>query len=65
MFTIRTTLKRFRLGNGLGLARPEFLHVKELERRAVQGAKAVTYCSEADAGSVAGNVWRLSRCACS
>lgn len=28
---------------------PEFLHVKELERRAVQGAKAVTYCSEADA----------------
>ena len=32
-----------------GVNRAEFLHVKELERRAVQGAVAVTYCSEADA----------------
>jgi glycosyltransferase involved in cell wall biosynthesis len=32
-----------------GAGTPEFLHVKELERRAVQGAEAVTYCSEADA----------------
>jgi len=28
---------------------PEFLHIRELERRAVQGARAVTYCSERDA----------------
>jgi glycosyltransferase involved in cell wall biosynthesis len=32
-----------------GAGTSEFLHVQELERRAVQGAKAVTYCSEADA----------------
>jgi glycosyltransferase involved in cell wall biosynthesis len=32
-----------------GSGTPEALHVKELERRAVQGAEAVTYCSEADA----------------
>ena len=36
-------------GQRFGFDTPEFLHVKELERRAVQGAKAVTYCSEADA----------------
>jgi len=36
-------------GQRFGFGTPEFLHVKELERRAVQGAKAVTYCSEADA----------------
>ena len=35
-------------GQRFGFDRPEFLHVKELERRAVQGAEAVTYCSEAD-----------------
>ena len=37
-------------GQRFGFDAPEFLHVKELERRAVQGAKAVTYGSEADAG---------------
>jgi glycosyltransferase involved in cell wall biosynthesis len=36
-------------GQRFGFDTPEFLHVKELERRAVQGAHAVTYCSEADA----------------
>jgi glycosyltransferase involved in cell wall biosynthesis len=36
-------------GQRFGVDRPEFLHVKELERRAVQEAVAVTYCSEADA----------------
>jgi glycosyltransferase involved in cell wall biosynthesis len=36
-------------GRRFGAGTSEFLHVKELERRAVQGAKAVTYCSEADA----------------
>ena len=36
-------------GQRFGVGRPEFLHVKELERRAVQEAVAVTYCSEADA----------------
>ena len=36
-------------GQRFGVGSPEFLHVKELERRAVQGAEAVTYCSEADA----------------
>jgi glycosyltransferase involved in cell wall biosynthesis len=39
----------FSFGQRFGFGTPEFLHVKELERRAVQGAKAVTYCSEADA----------------
>lgn len=36
-------------GQRFGFNTPEYLHVKELERRAVQGAQAVTYCSEADA----------------
>jgi len=36
-------------GQRFGFDTPEYLHVKELERRAVQGAQAVTYCSEADA----------------
>jgi glycosyltransferase involved in cell wall biosynthesis len=36
-------------GQRFGFGTSEFLHVKELERRAVQGAQAVTYCSEADA----------------
>jgi glycosyltransferase involved in cell wall biosynthesis len=39
-------------GQRFGFDSPEFLHVKELERRAVQGAEAVTYCSEADAGTL-------------
>lgn len=36
-------------GQRFGTDTPEFLHIKELERRAVQEARAVTYCSEADA----------------
>jgi glycosyltransferase involved in cell wall biosynthesis len=39
----------FHYGVRFGVEVPEYLHIKELERRAVQGAKAVTYCSEADA----------------
>jgi glycosyltransferase involved in cell wall biosynthesis len=36
-------------GQRFGFGTPEFLHVKELERRAVQESRAVTYCSQADA----------------
>ena len=28
---------------------PEYLHIRDLERRAIEGAQHVTYCSEADA----------------
>jgi glycosyltransferase involved in cell wall biosynthesis len=40
-------------GKRFAIRTPEYLHIKELERRAVTGAAHVTYCSTADADILA------------